>query len=40
MHEYGMISSKTIPNTKFDAVVLTVSHNKFHEFRFFTFNEK
>ena len=29
MHEYGMISSKKIPNTKFDAVVLTVSHNKF-----------
>ena len=29
MHEYGMISSKTIPNIKFDAIVLTVSHNKF-----------
>ena len=24
-----MMSSKKIPNTKFDAVVLTVSHNKF-----------
>jgi len=29
MHEYGMISSKKIPTTKFDAVVLTVAHNKF-----------
>ena len=29
MHEYGMVSSKKIPNTKFDAVVLTVAHNKF-----------
>ena len=29
MHEYGMISSKKIPDTKFDAVVLTVAHNKF-----------
>ena len=29
LHEYGMMSSKKIPNTKFDAVVLTVSHNKF-----------
>jgi UDP-N-acetyl-D-galactosamine dehydrogenase len=29
MHEYGMISSKKIPDTKFDAVVLTVAHNNF-----------
>jgi len=29
MHEYGMISSKKLPKTKFDAVVLTVAHNKF-----------
>jgi UDP-N-acetyl-D-galactosamine dehydrogenase len=29
MHEYGLILSKKIPNNKFDAVVLTVSHNKF-----------
>ena len=29
MHEYGMISSRKTPNTKFDAVVLTVAHNKF-----------
>ena len=28
-HEYGMTSSKKIPSTKFDAVVLTVAHNKF-----------
>ncbi|MEN8880413.1 MAG: nucleotide sugar dehydrogenase [Polaribacter sp.] len=27
--EYGMLSSKKIPDTKFDAVVLTVAHNKF-----------
>ena len=29
MHEYGMVSSKKIPNTKFDVVVLTVAHSKF-----------
>ncbi|MDC0561220.1 nucleotide sugar dehydrogenase [Bacteroidia bacterium] len=29
LHEYGMISSKKIPETKFDAVVLAVSHKKF-----------
>ena len=29
MQEYGLISSKKIPDTKFDAVVLTVAHNKF-----------
>ena len=29
MHEYGMISSKKVPRTKFDAVVLTVAHSKF-----------
>tara|TARA_B110000003_G_scaffold170929_1_gene170620 strand:- start:19873 stop:21156 length:1284 start_codon:yes stop_codon:yes gene_type:complete len=29
MHEYGMISSKRIPSTKYDAVVLTVAHDKF-----------
>ena len=29
MHEYGMLSSKKIPKTKFDAVVLTVAHNEF-----------
>jgi UDP-N-acetyl-D-galactosamine dehydrogenase len=34
MHEYGLKSSKSIPNEKFDAVVLTVSHNKFNELDF------
>ena len=34
MHEYGLESLKTIPNEKFDAVVLTVSHNKFSELNF------
>tara|TARA_B100001059_G_scaffold14195_1_gene11438 strand:+ start:392 stop:1675 length:1284 start_codon:yes stop_codon:yes gene_type:complete len=29
MHEYGLESLKTIPNGKFDAIILTVSHNKF-----------
>ena len=29
MHEYGLKSLKYIPNEKFDAVVLTVSHNEF-----------
>jgi len=29
LHEYGLKSLKTLPNQKFDAVVLTVSHNKF-----------
>ena len=29
MHEYGMISSKRIPSTKYDAVVLTVAHDEF-----------
>jgi UDP-N-acetyl-D-galactosamine dehydrogenase len=28
-HEYCLTSLKTLPNQKFDAVVLTVSHNKF-----------
>ena len=29
-HEYGLTSLKTLPDQKFDAVVLTVSHNKFN----------
>ena len=29
MNEYGLISSRKTPRTKFDAVVLTVAHNKF-----------
>ena len=35
MHEYGLESSKSIPNEKFDAVVLTVSHNKFKNLDFY-----
>ena len=31
MHEYGLESSKSIPNGKFDAIILTVSHNKFKD---------
>ena len=34
MHEYGMISSKKIPDTKFDAIVLTVAHNEFKDLDF------
>ncbi len=34
MHEYGLESLKIIPNEKFDAVVLTVSHTKFSELNF------
>ena len=34
MQEYGLESLKSIPNEKFDAVVLTVSHNKFKELDF------
>ena len=29
MHEYGLKSSKSLPNEKFDAIILTVAHNKF-----------
>ena len=28
-YEYGLTSTKTVPNKKFDAIVLTVSHNEF-----------
>ena len=31
MHEYGIVSSKKLPSNKFDAIVLTVSHNEFSE---------
>lgn len=34
MHEYGLESLKSIPNEKFDAIVLTVSHDKFKELDF------
>ena len=40
MHEYGLESLKSIPNEKFDTIVLTVSHNKFSELDFFTLMEK
>ncbi len=40
MHEYGLESLKTIPNEKFDAVVLTVSHNKFKELDFLSLKKK
>ena len=39
-HEYGLESTKFIPNKKFDAIVLTVSHNKFRELDFLTLKEK
>ena len=29
MHEYGLKSSKLLPNEKFDVIILTVAHNKF-----------
>ncbi len=31
LHEYGIESTKTLPNQKFDAIVLTVPHNKFKD---------
>jgi len=34
MHEYCLKSTKSIPNGKFDAIVLTVSHNKFKDIDF------
>ncbi|MDC0467755.1 nucleotide sugar dehydrogenase [Bacteroidia bacterium] len=34
MFEYGLKSLKSIPNKKFDVVVLTVSHNKFRSIDF------
>ena len=40
MHEYGIISSKKIPKTKFDAIVLTVAHNKFMNLDFSLFTKK
>ena len=40
MHEYGLESLKYIPNEKFDAIVLTVSHNKFSELDFLTLKKK
>ena len=40
MHEYGLESLKFIPNQKFDAVVLTVSHNKFKELNFLSLKKE
>ena len=37
MIEYGLKSSKSLPNDKFDAVVLTVSHRKFRELDIMSF---
>ena len=34
MHEYGLESLRSVPDEKYDAVVLTVSHNKFKELDF------
>lgn len=31
MHEYGITSMRSLPKEKFDAIVLTVSHNEFKE---------
>jgi len=31
MHEYGLVSSKNLPNEKYDALILTVSHREFLE---------
>ena len=39
-HEYGLESSKSIPNKKFDAIVLSVSHNKFNEIDFSSLKNK
>jgi len=30
-HEYGLMTTKTLPTEKFDAVVLAVSHKEFLE---------
>jgi UDP-N-acetyl-D-galactosamine dehydrogenase len=34
MYEYGLTTSKILPNEKYDAIVLTVAHNKFLKLRF------
>lgn len=39
MNEYGLESLKSIPNEKFDAIVLTVSHNIFNELDFIQFKK-
>ena len=40
MHEYGLESLILIPNGKFDAIVLTVSHDKFKEVDFLSLKNK
>lgn len=40
MHEYGLKSSKSRPNEKYDAVILTVSHDKFNELDFLSLKNK
>jgi len=40
MNEFGLKSLKLLPNKKFDAVVLTVSHNKFNEIDFLSLKNK
>jgi UDP-N-acetyl-D-glucosamine/UDP-N-acetyl-D-galactosamine dehydrogenase len=39
-HEYDLECYKSIPNKKFDAIVLTVSHNKFNEIDFLSLKNK
>ena len=36
VHEYNLTSTRTLPNEKFDAIVLTVSHQEFLEIDFST----
>ena len=40
MREYGLKSNKSIPSGKFDAIVLTVSHNKFKELDFLSLKKE
>jgi len=40
LHEYGLKSLKTVPNKKFDALVLTVSHIKFKGFDYQSLKNK
>jgi UDP-N-acetyl-D-glucosamine/UDP-N-acetyl-D-galactosamine dehydrogenase len=40
LHEYGLLSTKSLPKNKFDAVVLTVAHNEFLELDFNSFRKK
>ena len=34
MHEYALISNNEMPNTKYDAIILTVAHNEFKALNF------